>query len=107
FFHFSYSLHSPGLLSFPTRRSSDLRISAASIEIVAMVGGQARPLTLKAVGNSATGETVGDTALFEADADWLKTTAVFDAVVTRIDRKSTRLNSSHSQISYAVFCLKK
>src|SRR5256886_12649406 len=27
--------------------------------------------------------------------------------VARIDRKSTRLNSSHSQISYAVFCLKK
>src|SRR2546430_7138008 len=26
---------------------------------------------------------------------------------SRIDRKSTRLNSSHSQISYAVFCLKK
>src|SRR2546430_4113515 len=26
---------------------------------------------------------------------------------TRSDRKSTRLNSSHSQISYAVFCLKK
>src|SRR5688572_31213346 len=25
----------------------------------------------------------------------------------RRDRKSTRLNSSHSQISYAVFCLKK
>src|SRR2546430_10266750 len=24
-----------------------------------------------------------------------------------LDRKSTRLNSSHSQISYAVFCLKK
>src|SRR2546427_7467389 len=28
----------------------------------------------------------------------------FDGVA---DRKSTRLNSSHSQISYAVFCLKK
>src|SRR2546430_13667257 len=27
--------------------------------------------------------------------------------VVRRDRKSTRLNSSHSQISYAVFCLKK
>src|SRR5688572_31859272 len=26
---------------------------------------------------------------------------------TQADRKSTRLNSSHSQISYAVFCLKK
>src|SRR5256886_3030357 len=25
----------------------------------------------------------------------------------RLDRKSTRLNSSHSQISYAVFCVKK
>src|SRR2546428_6417377 len=27
--------------------------------------------------------------------------------VAQIDRKSTRLNSSHDQISYAVFCLKK
>src|SRR2546430_6701362 len=27
--------------------------------------------------------------------------------VAALDRKSTRLNSSHSQISYAVFCLKK
>src|SRR2546430_9893591 len=29
------------------------------------------------------------------------------AVADSEDRKSTRLNSSHSQISYAVFCLKK
>src|SRR3989475_5207096 len=29
------------------------------------------------------------------------------AAVLPADRKSTRLNSSHSQISYAVFCLKK
>src|SRR2546430_13551642 len=28
-------------------------------------------------------------------------------IVGNVDRKSTRLNSSHSQISYAVFCLKK
>src|SRR5688572_31912912 len=28
-------------------------------------------------------------------------------VYSKTDRKSTRLNSSHSQISYAVFCLKK
>src|SRR5256886_13716904 len=27
--------------------------------------------------------------------------------IEHADRKSTRLNSSHSQISYAVFCLKK
>src|SRR5688572_31793526 len=30
-----------------------------------------------------------------------------EATARREDRKSTRLNSSHSQISYAVFCLKK
>src|SRR2546427_5279308 len=30
-----------------------------------------------------------------------------ECVVVPGDRKSTRLNSSHSQISYAVFCLKK
>src|SRR5688572_18662980 len=29
------------------------------------------------------------------------------ALIYHPDRKSTRLNSSHSQISYAVFCLKK
>src|SRR5688572_30935836 len=31
----------------------------------------------------------------------------FPLMVRAADRKSTRLNSSHSQISYAVFCLKK
>src|SRR2546430_13196611 len=31
----------------------------------------------------------------------------FGTLQVVIDRKSTRLNSSHSQISYAVFCLKK
>src|SRR5256886_5735761 len=31
----------------------------------------------------------------------------FSKATSRTDRKSTRLNSSHSQISYAVFCLKK
>src|SRR3712207_8365038 len=30
-----------------------------------------------------------------------------DGIVERQDRKSTRLNSSHANISYAVFCLKK
>src|SRR5256886_5472637 len=30
-----------------------------------------------------------------------------DSVIVEVDWKSTRLNSSHSQISYAVFCLKK
>src|SRR2546430_5761325 len=32
---------------------------------------------------------------------------VGEDLAQQVDRKSTRLNSSHSQISYAVFCLKK
>src|SRR3712207_6854025 len=37
-----------------------------------------------------------------AKLDWPKTLRHW-----RLDRKSTRLNSSHANISYAVFCLKK
>src|SRR2546427_3276536 len=37
----------------------------------------------------------------------LQRARLFDAGHADLDRKSTRLNSSHSQISYAVFCLKK
>src|SRR2546421_1714393 len=33
--------------------------------------------------------------------------AALDPALVGTDRKSTRLNSSHDQISYAVFCLKK
>src|SRR3712207_8805237 len=36
---------------------------------------------------------------------WLHVAAL--PVVGTVDRKSTRLNSSHANISYAVFCLKK
>src|SRR5205085_8040027 len=43
-------------------------------------------------------DVVGSTGLWERAPD---------AMRVAIDRKSTRLNSSHSQISYAVFCLKK
>src|SRR5437763_10026690 len=37
----------------------------------------------------------------------LSTTSLLIPSVQRLDRKSTRLNSSHRCISYAVFCLKK
>src|SRR3712207_7430943 len=33
--------------------------------------------------------------------------ALYPLIKTSLDRKSTRLNSSHANISYAVFCLKK
>src|SRR3712207_7186237 len=37
---------------------------------------------------------------------WQKTEPLDDYLISK-DRKSTRLNSSHANISYAVFCLKK
>src|SRR5256885_9072950 len=38
---------------------------------------------------------------------WHRTGETFSASPIELDRKSTRLNSSHLVISYAVFCLKK
>src|SRR5256886_12256206 len=46
-------------------------------------------------------------AELEGFADARRLDAGPDPAPERRDRKSTRLNSSHSQISYAVFCLKK
>src|SRR2546427_5371098 len=49
--------------------------------------------------------------LADLDLHFAQDVAVFakelPGVFATSDRKSTRLNSSHSQISYAVFCLKK
>src|SRR3712207_7549398 len=43
-----------------------------------------------------------------ADAHyWLGMALVNEGKLPEADRKSTRLNSSHANISYAVFCLKK
>src|SRR2546430_1153494 len=46
---------------------------------------------------------------FEVAGKWMSADVINVSAIskeTRVDRKSTRLNSSHSQISYAVFCLK-
>src|SRR3989475_1571924 len=51
------------------------------------------------------------TASVQAQVTGILTRVAFregdDVGAGQLDRKSTRLNSSHSQISYAVFCLKK
>src|SRR5438270_2481351 len=47
------------------------------------------------------------TAAGSADSQPCRFVHLLSEFPRRIDRKSTRLNSSHSQISYAVFCLKK
>src|SRR5688572_31906263 len=78
------------LHSFPTRRSSDLipGLWPATTVPAGSVCREPSDTKLGDDGRSVSGER--DTA----DAG-------------QADRKSTRLNSSHSQISYAVFCLKK
>src|SRR5687768_17811184 len=74
------------LHSFPTRRSSDLEVINAGVSGDTSAGGLRR----------LDWALEGDTAIL-----------VVALGGNDGDRKSTRLNSSHGYISYAVFCLKK
>src|SRR5207245_9359753 len=79
-----FSCHPLYLHSFPTRRSSDLVVFSFAVEEF----GKAALLR----------------AAYESRADPVVVREFYDH---EADRKSTRLNSSHGSISYAVFCLKK
>src|SRR5690606_41748394 len=99
FFFFSSSLYHPVLHSFPTRRSSDLFTSIwiyilAPVLVITQIIGGAIMSYLRVRFNFWLG--------FLYHALWN-----FIAFFIIEDRKSTRLNSSHVKISYAVFCLKK
>src|SRR5207244_11232513 len=101
------SLILPPLPSFPTRRSSDLN--------------QLFSFDLTADGDTIPGDSLGALLPAQKHTDcramcvgpdgviWaavtVKPTAGGLHLVSRSDRKSTRLNSSHQIISYAVFCL--
>jgi hypothetical protein len=66
-----------------------VRSSSSSITVVARFGGQTRTLVLGAVANPATGETVGDTSLFQGRADWLKATSSFEGSLTGLTIRKT------------------
>jgi hypothetical protein len=66
-----------------------VRVPMESFAVSALLSGKQEVLTFKAIGNNATGEKVGDTALFEAQADWLKTNAAFDGVLRQITVRGT------------------
>src|SRR2546427_8573381 len=84
-------------------------------------GGTGSELTKKVTGTVAnTREFLHDVRVEMKQVTWpsredvvattwvvIATVAFFGVLKFSRDRKSTRLNSSHSQISYAVFCLKK
>src|SRR5258707_2278042 len=57
--------------------------------------------------SSATHDFATRLAMPFSTADASNPVSVMTAAAASIDRKSTRLNSSHANISYAVFCLKK
>src|SRR2546428_7197402 len=65
-----------------------------------------RAFTVGVGGPVGSGKTALVLALCRALRDRVSLGVVTNDIFTR-DRKSTRLNSSHDQISYAVFCLKK
>src|SRR5689334_24814322 len=65
------------------------------------MGCQKRPDVF--VGRSSKNRRAGDLVAVEME-DWEYRPVAFRV---QADRRSTRLNSSHSSISYAVFCLKK
>src|SRR5206468_11961626 len=101
-FSFSRSAPPPHLHSFPTRRSSDLsnRLVSLSNDVFRAsdyfyAGYTGEPIQLS-THRIDVGGPIGNFYGFKSvDMD------------STGDRKSTRLNSSHDQISYAVFCLKK
>ncbi|MDO8540168.1 MAG: hypothetical protein Q7S40_06955 [Opitutaceae bacterium] len=70
-----------------------VRSSSPAIELIAIVGAERRPLTLRAVANNATGETVGNTSQFEGQADWLKTTPEFPATIASLEIRGTKFQN--------------
>src|SRR5205814_6596284 len=103
----SYSLHLCVLHSFPTRRSSDLhlarlvRISAAPFQAVLRVHRSEQHRQMRPSREADGAEAVFIDAVFVGIGP-----QVTHRALDVLDRKSTRLNSSHLGISYAVFCLK-
>src|SRR5947209_11825764 len=85
-FHLYCYVYTRELLSFPTRRSSDLIAGAG--------GKRLRPILLLLAARLA-------------GARGERPVRLASVVELLQDRKSTRLNSSQANISYAVFCLKK
>ncbi len=55
-----------------------VRIAQRGLEVQATATDRARVLDFVAVADPMTGETVGDTALFEVPAEWLRTAKAFD-----------------------------
>src|SRR5437868_12070203 len=95
---YSGSLVHLDLPPFPTRRSSDLHRPAEAP--VATASDQSPPADPPPSDGQENSSTVFTYVIQPNDT-------LRELCLSLVDRKSTRLNSSHVSISYAVFCLKK
>src|SRR5690625_6400240 len=99
-FSFYVFIYSQDQHSFPTRRSSDLEETEFFAE-GDFAGTPYRTLPARKKPLIKLGSDY-----FAVDPCFTRD-AGYRALLFNLDRKSTRLNSSHVAISYAVFCLKK
>src|SRR5699024_12735645 len=93
------------LHSFPTRRSSDLDILTRIIDSYNHIGEVPENTKLKDKMQTWVGIQLN--TMTDQSNSKLSEMLIQGTTMGIIDRKSTRLNSSHVSISYAVFCLKK
>src|SRR5690606_41388001 len=100
FFSFLRFCASRSLHSFPTRRSSDLILLLADNLGYGDVGSFGSQLHRTPNIDRLAEEGIRLTSFYVSSGVCTPSRA-------SLDRKSTRLNSSHVKISYAVFCLKK
>src|SRR5439155_20271148 len=100
FFSYADHRHPP---SFPTRRSSDL---FDCLHDMGDPAGAARHVR-ETLAPDGTWMIVEPAAGDRVEDNLNPVGRAYYGFSTRSDRKSTRLNSSHVAISYAVFCLKK
>src|SRR5699024_11543775 len=82
-----------------------VRVTNLAKEIAEQEGANLFIVTMAALLHDVADDKIVDdeTAALQEIVDWLQTIEVSDEAIDHIDRKSTRLNSSHVSISYAVF----
>src|SRR5690349_22820687 len=89
------------------------RRASIAVDVGGVIVGGGAPVVVQSMTNTDTADidsTVAQVAaLFRAGSELVRITVDRDESAAAVpkDRKSTRLNSSHVEISYAVFCLKK
>src|SRR5699024_11855711 len=99
------SCHYRDLHSLPTRRSSDLKTGMANCAVVFII--RTIPPNRTLGSSFIIVIPLPISFIFSADDPLFEGSLSLLITKTIKDRKSTRLNSSHVSISYAVFCLKK